>query len=278
MGNKKRPVALVLAVLYVLWQVFIQPIWNLNIERLAEKEKIDTTLSNWDHLMDALWAIGAYIPKSFPLGFVIGALIFAYWDAIVAGVRRHILRKPDIAPVDEQTIRAWVGRMTPFFEDDDSVSMMITVINVGSMPFRFGVVSGNIKFTFVAGDTKRRYINLTPLVKESSTNERAMKPGEYGPLWLHIPIPKNIRRELPDTFDWKPYPSFSFENLDIQLISEDGTCSKSLQLWDSMRLSAGEAIVRYDETFKLFDSEAQRKAIVDGLAGAAALLGKRDGD
>ncbi|WP_066817982.1 hypothetical protein [Sphingomonas mali] len=274
MGNKKRPVALVLAALYAVWQVFVQPVWNLNIERLAEKEKIDTTLSNWDRLMDTLWAIGAYVPKSFPLGFVVGALIFAYWDAIIAAVRKYILRKPD-APIEGGSpLRAWLGRMVPFFEEDDSILLMLWVINLGTVPFRFGVVSGDIKFTYVAGDSTRRYVKLSVLLKESCTTGSPLEPGYYGPLWLHVPIPKGLRRELPDTFGWTPYPSLSFENLDIQLVSEDGLHSKSLELWDSMRLSAGENVIRYDETMKLFKSDEERKDVAEGLAKAAALLKK----
>jgi len=278
MGNKKRPVALVLAGLYAIWQVFIQPIWNLNIERLAEKEKIDTTLSNWDRLMDTLWAVGSYIPKSFPLGFVLGALIFAYWDVIIALGRKYILRKPDAPAGEERPLRAWLGRMVPFFEEDDSITLMLWVINVGTVPFRFGVISGEIKFTYVAGDSKRRYVNLSAMLKESGTTDGPLEPGYYGPLWLHVPIPKSIRRELPDTFGWTPYPSLSFENLDIQLVSEDGARSISLKLWNSMRLSAGEDVVRYDETMKIFESEEQRKSVVEGLAKAASLLKKIEKD
>jgi hypothetical protein len=84
MEVKRKPTALVLAGLYFAWELVGRPIWNLNVERVAEEGQFDTTLVEGAPVLE--WAARAldYLPHSFPAGFVAGAIIFAYWDTWTA--------------------------------------------------------------------------------------------------------------------------------------------------------------------------------------------------
>lgn len=278
MEIKKRPTALALFVGYLVWDLVIKPIWTLNIERLAERQNLDSTLSNGG-VMDWIYWLSGYVPSSFGLGFVTGGVIFAYWDSILVAIRRRA--SPQIEPQQVKAkpdIRAWVGNMVPYFDlkEDGYAKLRISIIGVGHTPFRVSSVTGNIEMKYVRGRGGQAKIRLpSPLIDVQAIPQDQIKNGHYFNLWLFQPIPPDLAREIPDTFGWPPPPSLHFGDLEITLISEDGSATKRLKLWDSMRLQAGENLVRYDETMPLFPSEQDREKIQQSLGDVVRRFGAK---
>lgn len=267
MEIRRKPTALGVAAAFGVWELFLKPIWTLNVERLAEKERIDTALSGGGRMMDALSMIASYVPSSFGLGFVVGALLFAYWDVISAFVKTRILRRE--VPAD---IRAWVGNIVPRFGNNGFVSLHVYLISVGETPFIIDRMEGHIKFTFDDGTGKRRTVELpTPVFNENPALREVLTQGFYCLLELVQPVPRDVERCFFDTFTWKPYPSFDFEDLNISLVSENRLTTKRLKLWDSLRLSAGETVVRSDQTTRLFSSDAEAQAFRETMLKVASL-------
>lgn len=272
MQIKRRPTALGIAGAYFLWEVVVQPIWNLNLERLAEQEKIDTTLARGGSLMDTLRAAVEYIPSSFGLGFVIGALIFAYWDAIVPMFQRHVLRKER-----DLDLRAWVGTIVPYLEDDSTITLRISIIGVGQVPFRIDRVEGHIWLKHDRGDGTRVRVRLpAPIIKDNPTADAPLCAGYFGELYLLQQLPREVAEIVPEVFGWRPYPSMEFEDLNIVLVSQDGRHSKPLKLWESARLSAGAGQVRADQTMKLFKNDDEARAFNENFSRLAQILAKRN--
>ncbi|HUF88162.1 MAG TPA: hypothetical protein VMM59_12330, partial [Thermohalobaculum sp.] len=83
----------VFIVLWILWELVGQPIWNLNVERLAEQREIDGALR------DNLPSIGGitvpsvviewvdYLTGPFLTGFVIAAAIFGLGPSIAVAIQ-----------------------------------------------------------------------------------------------------------------------------------------------------------------------------------------------
>lgn len=274
MEIKKKPTALILAGGYLLWDLLLKPIWNLNVERLAESRELDQTLSGGNLIAWADW-LASYIPNSFGIGFVSAALLFAYWDIIQAAFRRHVLRQviPEAVNDAAAEITAWVGCIAASFdlEKQGYATLRLSIISVGSTPFRIAEVRGYITLKYVTGSNRRTAVKLPPpSILNNPSQDGAFERGHTGQLWLAQAIPHDVAREMPDLFSWSPYPSYEFENLEIVLRAEDDpNTTKRLKLWHSMRLSAGEGKVRCDETMKLFQSEGQAKELTDALAAVA---------
>jgi len=67
----------------------------------------------------------------------------------------------------------------------------------------------------------------------------------------------------------------TFDDLHIVLGSEDGTITKELKLWQSMRLSSGPDRIRVDETMKMFESEAGRQSFLQSMQAVQDILKRR---
>lgn len=84
--RSKPLIVIVLAILFVLWELIGQPLWNLNVERVAEHQEIDEVLRDaLPTLSEGTMSDSAvewidYLTGPFFTGFVLGALIFGFWD------------------------------------------------------------------------------------------------------------------------------------------------------------------------------------------------------
>lgn len=77
---KRKWTAVILAGSYILLEWVFRPIWNLNVERIAEHGKFDTTLVEGVPVLEWIGRFLAFLPQSFLAGFVTGAVVFAFWD------------------------------------------------------------------------------------------------------------------------------------------------------------------------------------------------------
>lgn len=245
MEIKRKPTAWAVLGIYVVWTGIVQPIWNLNIERAAEKRKLDTALIDGGAVMEWLRWLASYVPSSFGLGFALGALIFAYWDALIPYFRRYV-RGQQLQSTDALTVpsvRAWVGTMSVHFDrarisKEGCAQLYLTVINVGDTPFRIGAVKGCAIFD--CGGATRKKINLTtPTIQFDLTEKDPLAPRYYGALSLTQPLPPNIIDLMPDCLSWIPRCSIDFSNLYIELVGEDGSRDR-LKLWDGILLKGGD--------------------------------------
>ena len=272
MQIKKKPTAVAVAVAYLAWEIVLQPIWNLNLERLAERQSIDTALADGGGIMDAFRAAAEYVPSSFGLGFVVGGLLFAYWDVVTANFRAHGLRK------SEADLRAWVGNMVPHFDVEKKgyAEIYIYLIGVGTTPFRINGVKGNILLTHDNGKCQRVKTKLpTPSISNNPTDDRPLEAGHHCLLILSQPVPKAVTSLLPDIFGYNPYPHFDFDDLNITLTSLDGRASKRLKLWESMRLSSGDGQVRSVQAIKMFQSAEEATRFTESMAGLLKFFSDR---
>lgn len=280
MEIKKKPAAWVLVAVYGFWELVAQPLWNLNLERLAESQKLDRTLSRGG-LMDWFHWFVSYVPSSFGLGLVTGSLIFAYWDLISAWFNRAVMRSPEpvAEPEEPADFRAWVGCMTPYFDRGEPAlpRLFIDAVNCGECAWRVASLSGNIKFSYEnPHGSGRKTATLSPPVTGDMAQWREWTPPKYIITMDFIqPIPSDVAKYLPDLFTWGKGASFDFSELIITLETEDGR-TKKLKLWESMRLSVGEWDIRSVQTFPLFKDEEERKAVTEGLAAAAKLIAGRN--
>lgn len=270
MKAAKRPTAVLLAIAYAGWELVIKPIWTLNVERVATVRGLDVTgwklqnISNW-------WShLTSYLPSSFGLGFVVGALLFAYWDTIVRVFRKHILREPQLSGV-----RVWVGNMSPFFDPNDrsNLTLVVSIVNLG-VPVRITGISGNIILKYQSyGRSARQEIKLdTPNIENATVHREELEFGYTAILSVRQPMPSILQKEVFDIFGRRPFPSMHFSELDIQLEADAETRPQRLKLWDSMRMSAGEWEVRAVETMRMFKTDAEHKAVTKGLAAALEKL------
>lgn len=270
MQIKKRPTAIWIAGALFLWSLIGQPIWNLNIERLAEKQQIDSALSEGG-VMSWFNTIVSYVPNSFGLGFAAGALIFAYWDILARVFSERVLRKPVEAP----RLRPWVGRIVPHYEHNVGLSIWIYVINVGEIPFIYKKLEGAIRLSFVNGSSKRVSFTLpAPLISNNPTIDGPLEHGKSAPLILEQRFPRDVINEFPDAFTWKPYPNLGLEDLKIIIETPEGQLSTELPLWESIRMSTGETEVRYVETFKAFPDDRSRQRLTESLVKVIGLLNR----
>ncbi|WP_152522531.1 hypothetical protein [Sphingobium ummariense] len=149
MQIKRKPTAWAAVVAYVVWTGVVQPVWNLNIEKAAEKGKLDTALIDGGKVMDWVHWLVSYVPSSFGLGFITGALIFAYWDNIgarISSLRTGIkLPKPRPASV-------WVGQT-----DLDAANML----NDNGFKVRIWLYNGGTEVLFFRGVSGCPFLVLT---------------------------------------------------------------------------------------------------------------------
>lgn len=274
MSIKKKPVAIVIAAIYCLWTAVLQPIWNLNIERIAEAGRLDKALLGWRALPEQFASLVAYLPHSFGLGFVVGALIFAYWDQIATVARRYIVRRhPQEILAESPSIRAWVGNMLANFDPEtpNVFQLAITLLNIGDVPFSVSRVTGQITWSHDDGNGRR----VETLIPYATATEKdwaeVVEPSYIKVLYLELPIPSNILRLLPDMFFWKKRPHLKFDGLDI-FLSAEGSEEKRLKLWSSMRMTTGDWQVRCVETFPIFDSKEEHARFTKAMAGLGEAL------
>lgn len=247
MQIKRKPTATILFTAYVLWSGIIQPVWNLNIEKAAERQNLDTALIDGGAVMDWLRWFASYVPSSFGLGFVTGALIFAYWDNITGFVRRRggVNLKPDM--------RAWIGNMRPTFDpENNKIELWISVINVGDATFTIKRVEGSVTVKTMDGE----FILTDPLIDYNSEPE--IHPNNYYTFSIHLSGPSTFWKLTPDMFIWRnPRTYMEFDGLSIFIASQDGT-EKKIETWESMRLTTGEWEVCSVETQKIWKSDKER--------------------
>ncbi len=278
MQIKRRPAAIALAVAYGLWTVVIQPLWNLNLERLAEKQKLDTTLANGSGLMEWLtWFVG-YVPSSFGLGFVTGALIFAYWDLIASTFNRHILRRT--VEIAAPEIKAWVGSISVTIKEKEPgmAHIFLEVLNWGEVPFKLSKLRGNIVMSHGNSNGVRvKTALLQPAIGRPEDWERLVEPGFILMVDMAQPLPATITRYMPDLFAWPTRPYFEFGDFEVWVQSPEGL-SKRLKLSDSVRLTAGDWAIRTDKTTTIFNTpeEAEKFRILLAAGEALKKLGGRD--
>lgn len=166
MQIKRKPTAWLLLAGYVVWTGFIQPVWNLNVEHLAQKGQLDTAIDSWGRAMSVLAAIAGYIPSSFGLGFVVGALIFAYWDNIASKMRLPWKKAPETEAPVKPTAGVWVGKVEPFLNnvlDEGVIKIFVSFINSGIEPVTLRGLRGHIIAHF--RDPHTNAITKKPLTK-----------------------------------------------------------------------------------------------------------------
>ncbi|HEX7856244.1 MAG TPA: hypothetical protein VF489_09025 [Sphingobium sp.] len=280
MSIKKKPVAIVITATYCLWTVVLQPIWNLNVEKIAEAGRLDKALLGWRSFPEQLSLLASYLPHSFGLGFVVGALIFAYWDQIARVVRLYVFRKDNQETLaDTSAMRAWVGNMLAHFDRDKPhvFQLAISVINIGDVPFSVSHVAGQMAWSHADEDDRRTETPVPYVTLVERDEAPIIDPGFTTIFYLEAPIPPNIVRSLPDMFFWHKRPYLKFDGLQIFLTAQCGQ-EMQLKLWDSMRMTTGEWQVRCVETFPIFKSKEEQTEFTKALAGlgkVAARLGSR---
>jgi len=95
--------------LFWAWQLFLQPIWNINVERWAEAREIDQTVDEASQRVDVFvmpeWLVDSveFLTGDFLLGFVAASLVFLFLDLCVL-LRRRFLggRKSHESPLQSQ--------------------------------------------------------------------------------------------------------------------------------------------------------------------------------
>ncbi|WP_157215191.1 hypothetical protein [Flavisphingomonas formosensis] len=276
MEVKKRPTALLLATAYAAWQLIIQPIWNLNVENLAQQGNVDKAFVHGRVVVTWLSDMSAYVPSSFGLGFVCGSLLFAYWDALSRRFRKHVLKRGETVLSDEPVIRAWLGNMVPHFDHEESASpsIYLTVLNFGAIPFKIRAIEGFITLSHDNGNMEKVETRLPHAFMNKEDMEREVPPNHQILLKLIQPFPPSILRLMPDIFKSSIRPYYDFTNLKIILCS-DIAPDRDLRIWESMRLTTGAWSVRGDETFKMFKTPEERKQFVESWTALTKLLIKR---
>lgn len=180
----------------------------------------------------------SYVPSSFGLGFVVGGLLFAYWDAIAD--RFPILKrdKATPAPVPALGLRAWCGDIlfdTSKIAGDGYATLWISFINCGDTTLSVGKVSGFIKVIYWDNSRLKRSLELaTPLVSTMSPSGESLDPLHFTDLVLH----QTVRSDLEDIFRSGrsgKSPSLDLRNLTIELIGENGE-TKNMKLWEGVAL------------------------------------------
>lgn len=273
MELKRKPAALVVAVIVIGWQAVGQPLWNLNVERWAEQRNLDTTLTNGHTSMSALWGFFDYIPSSFSLGFAIGGLLFAYWDAIVLAFRRHILRHAPKA-ADAPEPKVWAGDITAVFDQKEPsrARVIIRALNWGQVPFTLSAFRGHMTMTHDNGSGRKTITKLEPPTIDPETWGQLVEPGYILFLDLTQHIPRNITRMLPDMFSWGVRTYINFDALEIEVTSPDGK-SKTMKLCDCIRLTTGDWEVRSSQCTRMFKSDEEAAKFKEDMRAASAILG-----
>ncbi len=266
MQLKKKRTAWWLAGAIFAWQFVGQPLWNLNVERVAESAEIDTTLARFSP-MTWLAEIAAYLPNSFATGFAVGALIFAYWDTILAWSRRRFRKQGELPDM-----RVWVGTIVPYIERKErQLTLWFHMVGIGDVPVKIADISGRVVWRGNNGSDKEMKVELgAPQVIQNI--EGNFERGLHGALVISMVLPPTVWDLLPDMLMWtRPRSYLELNNLDIWLESERGT-RKRLPIWSSIRLTAGDWEMRYVQTFPINENGE-----VDNLKAALAKVNKTFG-
>ncbi|MDB5710787.1 MAG: hypothetical protein JWL96_2857 [Sphingomonas bacterium] len=273
MQSKRKPTALILAIVVAVVQWIIKPLWDSYLQNTVQPAKLGATVG-WQTVIHTFWAIVAYIPNSFSVGFVTGALIFAYWDTIIPAFRRHVLRKaaPEIADARDG-LRAWVGSIVFSVDEKDegNASLTLRVINFGNVPFSIRSLSGHTILKHDDGSGKHTKTKLPPpYLRHDQAHLENIPPGYVVTVLMDQRLPPNITRLLPDIFTWSARPYLVFNELNIDLTADKMPASR-LKLWDSIRLTAGPWQVRGVQTFPMFESDDEAEKFRESMAAVAAV-------
>ncbi len=267
MEIKKRPTAAVIGGAILAWQLVLQPIWNLNVEKFAEQNNLDTTLSGGS-IMTSVSALFDFLPSSFATGFAVGALIFAYWDWLASAVRRKVRPSSELGRV-----RAWAANLSPSMDQKaGTISIWMQVICVGDLPFRIAGVEGTISLKADNGSKKRVTYTIDNIRYALAPTEKLVTLGMFAGLSIEMDAPRQFLANMPDVMFWKPYPLLEFSDLTIWLETESGL-KKRLTLWDSMRLSSGDWQIKGVETFPLFKTEEERETLQKAIGAVVKRFG-----
>lgn len=278
MGIKRKPTAWVVAGSIIAVDWVIKPMWDYYVQN--ETQAHLGTAAARAHFMSVLGSIAAYVPSSFGLGFAAGALIFAYWDSLNLAFRRHVLRNQQEPENEDEAprIRAWLGNMVPHFDKGkpSEIALTLSILNCGEIPFRIGSIRGSITLSHDNGHGSRiRTVLPAPYVQDSKDFEKTVEPYYSVRFYIVQPIPRLVSDLMPDVFFWNVRPYFDFADLQVELVSDIAE-SKLLPLWESMRLTTGNWEVRADETFKLFKSEDEAKALTNSLEKISRFISRQD--
>ena len=269
MRVKKKPTAWIFAGAALVWQLIIQPLWNLSVEHWADSGGFALLFSSWQSAMTGAGAIGQYLPSSFIMGFAVGGLLFAYWDSIITGVRRLFGRHDPLVEM-----RAWAGTIVPYLDEQTrTLTLWFDVISVGLTPIKIGATSGTITLKLVENGDKYEYkLEFEGLDRELGTEFAAR--GVALRFGAKFKVPGPAWDQLPYALSKKPYPSLSLEKYRIELEDEQEH-RKDLRLWEHIRLSTGPLQPRYVETFSIWEDEAQKEQIQSAIGTAAKYFGIR---
>jgi hypothetical protein len=263
--QKRKQTAWWLAGAYFVWTLVIQPIWNLNIEKLAEKNGVDGMVAEFAP-MTWLQNIWSYLPSSFAAGFVAGALIFSYWDNIVAFVRNGRGKKP------ERDMRVWIGNMWPHFDPEHrTIELWLSLVNVGTEPLRLVRPQGMVKITSAGGTFELR----NPRFQDTLDHDAVFQRANYTSMSVRFDVPAKIWAALPDMFIWRsPRTIMHLDEFSIIMAAEDKT-EKVVKGWDSMRLTTGDWEICSRETFKMFESPEDKEKFQKSLGAIAKIFGTK---
>lgn len=245
MQIKRKPTAIGLAVAYLLWEALVQPIWNLNLERVAEQNKIDGTLAGFAPVT-WLREIGAYLPSSFAAGFVVGALIFAYWDNIVAKFRRYILRKPDGETEDEEEEdqRLWIGNVeayAPNIYGDGRFLIFVTLLNIGPRVVRLKRVQGAAIARFKNREGVIKPMRLQPLViGDPQSHTEGIEPGYSFTFMLHQYVTRDTAEQIISNASKSRGFALDLREIRLVLELEGSSEDHELPIWEGICIRAGE--------------------------------------
>lgn len=261
MQINKKPAAWGIAGLWAFVEFVAKPIWNLNIERLAEQSQIDDTLAEFSPLT-WLQEAASYLPSSFTAGFVAGALIFAYWD----NLRAFYLKASGKLPLPD--MRVWTGNMVPYFDKKKGeMELYIYLMNVGDVDFVRASVSGSVNLRTAEG------ILELPAQERIEEFQGSMPRGYRAMLVVTFIPSRKFWSIYPDMFIWSnPRTSLEFKSLKVTLHASDGR-EKEVALWDSMRLTTGDEEVRAVETVPIFNSDEDREKFQKALGAVARRFG-----
>lgn len=239
MQFKRRTTAWTLAAVWILWDLVLKPILTLNVENVAQRNHMDTVLGSGGRIMTYVSWFASYVPSSFGLGFVVGALLFAYWDAIAD--RFPMLRRDKAihVPTPALGLRAWCGSIlfdTAKIGSDGHANLWVSFINCGDTPISIGKVSGFMKVIYWDSYRVKRTFDLpAPLISSLSQTEKVLEPLHFTDLVLH----QTIKSDLEDIFRGGRFgeksPSIDLRNLIVEIIGDNGE-RKNLKLWQGVSL------------------------------------------
>lgn len=256
MEIKKKPTAWGLVAALAAWELVVQPVWNLMVERVAEQKSIDRVLAE-SNAMTVIEDAANYLPSSFAAGFVAGALIFAYWDNIVSywKIRRHG------RPVLDD--RAWIGNQWINIDPQQKhFDLWITLINIGDVVLKMSRVEGNA--VLKGGGLSHALYNSRLIGEFQGDFER----GTYASFAIRFDLSPKVWALFPAMFGWSnPRTYLKTKDVSIIMTKPDGS-EKSIALWESMRLTAGDWQVKSVQTFPLFKDENEKRDLENALTDA----------